>query len=162
MTTRLPTTFLAVIAFATVSWGAAAQAPQPDNANQPPPAQSNEPQGQPPAPPQAQPADQQQGQASAPTSGQQQKQLSQAELDQLVSPIALYPDPLLSNVLMAATYPDDVTEARRWMDEKKSLKGKALKAAADKEPWDKSVKELTATPPVLAMMGDKIDWTEKL
>jgi hypothetical protein len=150
MTTRLSPSLLAIFTTLTLATGAFAQSPPPDTSN---------------PPPQAQPAQPQQGQAAPPeqtTSGQQQKQLSQAELDQLVAPIALYPDPLLSNVLMAATYPDDVTEARRWLNEKKSLKGKALKAAADKEPWDRSVKELTATPPVLAMMGDKIDWTEKL
>lgn len=159
--TRLPTTLFAAIAFATISWAAAAQAPQPDTANQPPPAQPSEPQAQPPAPPpQAQPSAQQQAQPS--NQPQQQKQLSQAELDQLVAPIALYPDPLLSNVLMASTYALDVVEAKRWLDQNKSLKGKELKAAADKQEWDDSVKQLTATPPVLAMMSDKLDWTEKL
>jgi hypothetical protein len=165
MTTRLPSTLFAVIAFATVSWGAAAQAPQPDTANQPPPAQSSEPQAQPSAPPQAQPPAPPQAQPSAQQqgpSGQQQKTLSQAELDQLVAPIALYPDPLLSNVLMASTYALDVVEAKRWLDQNKSLKGKDLKAAVDKQDWDTSVKQLTATPPVLAMMSDKLDWTDKL
>jgi len=157
MTTRLPTTLFAVIAFATVSWGAAAQAPQPDTANPPPQAQPNQAQTSPPAAQPSQPSEPQQGQPAG-----QEKKLSQAELDQLVAPIALYPDPLLSNVLMAATYSDEVLEAKRWLDQNKSLKGKALKAAADKQDWDNSVKELTATPPVLAMMSDKRDWTEKL
>jgi hypothetical protein len=104
-------------------------------------------------------------QPSEPKQGQpagQEKKLSQAELDQIVAPIALYPDPLLSNVMMAATYSDEVVEAKRWLDQNKSLKGRALKAAADKQDWDNSVKELTATPPVLAMMSDKRDWMEKL
>jgi Protein of unknown function (DUF3300) len=164
MTTRLPTTLFAVIAFATISWGAAAQAPQPDSANpqpnqaQPNQAQPNQAQTPPAAAQPSQPSDLQQGQPS----GQQPKQLSQAELDQLVAPIALYPDPLLSNVLMASTYALDVVEAKRWLDQNKSLKGKQLKAAVDKQDWDNSVKELTATPPVLAMMSDKLDWTEKL
>jgi hypothetical protein len=174
MMTRLPTALFAFIAFATVSWEAVAQAPQPGTANQPPPAQSSEPQAQPsappqaqpPAPPQAQPSAQQQGQPSGQLQGhplgQQEKTLSQAELEQLVAPIALYPDPLLSNVLMASTYALDVVEAKRWLDQNKSLKGKELKAAVDKQDWDNSVRELTATPPVLAMMSDKLDWTEKL
>jgi len=164
MTTRLFPGLLAIFTLTFVT-AAAAQTPPADTANPPPQAQSTEPQqgqtappqAQPPAP-QAQPSDQQQGQPS----GRQQKQLSQAELDQLVSPVALYPDPLLSNVLMAATYPLEVEEARRWLDQNKSLKGKALKTAAGKEDWDNSVKELTATPPVLAMMSDKIEWTVKL
>jgi len=157
MTTRLPTTLFAVIAFATVSWGAGAQAPQPDTANPPPQAQPNQAQTPPPAAQPSQPSQPQQGQPAG-----QEKKFSQAELDQLVAPIALYPDPLLSNVLMAATYADEVVEAKRWLDQNKSLKGKALKAAADKQNWDNSVKQLTATPPVLAMMSDKLDWTEKL
>ena len=156
MTTRLPATLFAVIAFATVSWGAAAQAPQPDTANPPPQAQPNQAQTPPPAQPSLL-SEPQQGQPAG-----QEKKLSQAALDQLVAPIALYPDPLLSNVMMAATYSDEVVEAKRWLDQNKSLKGKALKAAADKQDWDNSVKQLTATPPVLAMMSDKRDWTEKL
>ena len=157
MTTRLPTTLFAVIAFATVSWGAAAQAPQPDAANPPPQAQPNQAQTPPPAAQPSQPSAPQQGQPAG-----QEKKLSQAELDQLVAPIALYPDPLLSNVLMASTYALDVVEAKRWLDQNKSLKGKELKAAVDKQDWDNSVKQLTATPPVLAMMSDKLEWTEKL
>lgn len=157
MTTRLLTTLFAVIAFATVSWAAAAQGPQPDAANPPPQAQPNQAQTPPPAAQPSQPSAPQQGQPAG-----QEKKLSQAELDQLVAPIALYPDPLLSNVLMASTYALDVVEAQRWLDQNKSLKGKELKAAVDKQDWDNSVKQLTATPPVLAMMSDKLEWTEKL
>ena len=138
MNTRLPTTLFAIIAFATLSWGAAAQAPQSDTANPPPQAQpSDQQQAPPPAPPQAQPSDQRQG--------QQEKQYSQAELDQMVAPIALYPDPLLSNVLMASTYPLDLVSAKRWLDQHKSLKGEALKDAVENQDWHNSVKELTAT-----------------
>jgi hypothetical protein len=157
MMTRLPTTLFAVIAFAAVSWGAAAQAPQPGTANPPPQAQPNQAQTPPPAAQPSQPSEPQQGQPAG-----QEKKLSQAELDQLVAPIALYPDPLLSNVMMASTYALDVVEAKRWLDQNKSLKGKELKAAVDKQDWDNSVKQLTATPPVLAMMSDKLEWTEKL
>ena len=88
--------------------------------------------------------------------------LKPAELDQLVAPIALYPDPLLAEVLMASTYPIDVVEAERWLQNNKNLKGDQLKAAADKQDWDQSIKALTATPDVLAMMSTKLDWTQKL
>src|SRR5262249_16518910 len=88
--------------------------------------------------------------------------LKPAQLDQLVAPIALYPDTLLSEVLMASTYPLEVVQAERWLSANKSLKGDQLKEAADKQPWDDSVKSLIATPSVLEMMNAKIDWTQKL
>jgi Protein of unknown function (DUF3300)/Chaperone of endosialidase len=88
--------------------------------------------------------------------------LKPEELDQLVAPIALYPDPLLAEVLMASAYPLDIVQAERWLRGHKNLKGDQLKAAVAKEDWDDSVKSLVATPDVLAMMNDKIDWTEKL
>jgi hypothetical protein len=88
--------------------------------------------------------------------------LKAEELDQLVAPIALYPDTLLASVLMASTYPLEVIEASRWIKGNKSLKGDALKAAVDKKGWDESVKELTATPSVLETMSTKLEWTQKL
>ena len=88
--------------------------------------------------------------------------LKPEELDQLVAPIALYPDNLLSEVLMASAYPLDIVQAERWLRGHKNLKGDALKAAIAKEDWDDSVKSLIATPDVLAMMSEKLDWTEKL
>ena len=88
--------------------------------------------------------------------------LKPAELDQIVAPIALYPDPLLSEVLMASTYPLEVVQAERWLNGNQSLKGDQLKDAVDKQPWDDSVKSLIATPSVLEMMNSKIDWTQKL
>ena len=88
--------------------------------------------------------------------------LGAAQLESLVSPIALYPDPLLSEILMASTYPLEVVEAERWVNNNKSLQGDQLKAAVDKQSWDDSVKSLTATPSVLDMMSDKLDWTQKL
>ncbi|HVG50029.1 MAG TPA: DUF3300 domain-containing protein, partial [Xanthobacteraceae bacterium] len=100
---------------------------------------------------------------TAPAAAAQSEQLLKAEeLDALVSPIALYPDTLLAEVLMASTYPLEVVQAERWADANKSLKGDQLKAAADKQSWDESVKSLTATPEVLAMMSAKLDWTQKL
>ena len=88
--------------------------------------------------------------------------LKPEELDQLVAPIALYPDPLLAQVLMASAYPLDIVQAERWLRSHKGLKGDQLKAALAKEDWDDSIKSLVATPDVLAMMNDKLDWTEKL
>ena len=88
--------------------------------------------------------------------------LKPEQLDALVAPIALYPDTLLSLVLMASTYPLEVVQASRWADQNKNLKGDALKSAVDKQSWDDSVKGLAATPDVLKMMSDKLDWTQKL
>jgi hypothetical protein len=88
--------------------------------------------------------------------------LKPEQLDALVAPIALYPDTLLAEVLMASTYPLEVVEAARWASDNKSLKGEQLKAAVDKQKWDDSVKSLVATPSVLDMMNTKLDWTQKL
>jgi hypothetical protein len=95
-------------------------------------------------------------------SASSQQLLSDGQLDALVSPIALYPDALLSEILMASTYPLEVVEADRWVNENKNLKGDALKSAVDQQSWDDSVKSLAATPSVLDMMSQKLDWTQKL
>ncbi|BCL74369.1 hypothetical protein JHS3_01050 [Jeongeupia sp. HS-3] len=86
----------------------------------------------------------------------------QEELEQLVAPIALYPDSLLAQVLMASTYPLEIVEAQRWRQANPNLKDKALEDALQKQGWDASVKSLTAFPQVLQMMNDKLDWTQKL
>ena len=99
---------------------------------------------------------------AAPAADQSQQMLKPEQLDQLVAPIALYPDALLAEILMASTYPLEVVQADRWATENKSLKGDPLKAAVDKQSWDESVKSLVATPSVLAMMSAKLDWTQKL
>ena len=88
--------------------------------------------------------------------------LKPEQLEALVAPIALYPDSLLVNVLAAATYPLEVVQADRWASENKNLKGDQLKDAVGKQGWDDSVKALVATPSVLAMMSQKLDWTQKL
>jgi len=98
--------------------------------------------------------------AAAPDRSQQL--MKPAELDQLVAPIALYPDTLLAEVLMASTYPLEIVQADRWATENKNLKGDEQKAAVDKQTWDESVKALVATPSVLLMMSTKLDWTQKL
>src|SRR3954462_11893829 len=88
--------------------------------------------------------------------------LKPEQLEALVSPIALYPDSLLSNVLMASTYPLELVQAERWLTRNKKLSGDALKAAAEKQKWDDSVKALIVTPPALAMMSAELEWTQKL
>ncbi|MEY9360814.1 hypothetical protein ABH994_003535 [Bradyrhizobium yuanmingense] len=88
--------------------------------------------------------------------------LKPEQLEALVAPIALYPDELLANVLAASTYPLEVVQADRWLKERKSLKGDALKAEVEKQGWDDSVKALASTADVLAMMSEQLDWTKKL
>jgi hypothetical protein len=83
-------------------------------------------------------------------------------LDQLLAPIALYPDALLAQILMAATYPLEVVEAARWVQAYPYVTGPQLEAAMQQQPWDPSVKSLTAFPQALAMMNGKLDWTQKL
>ena len=87
---------------------------------------------------------------------------SQDELDQLLAPIALYPDELLAQVLMAATYPLEVVQAARFVEKNPGLKGEALDRALAERNWDPSVQSLAAFPQVLAMMDDKLDWTQRL
>jgi hypothetical protein len=98
----------------------------------------------------------------AATSPSTDQLLKPEQLDALVAPIALYPDNLLSLVLMASTYPLEVVQADRWVTEHKNLKGEQLKAEVDKQGWDESVKSLVATPDVLSTMSKKLDWTLKL
>ena len=86
----------------------------------------------------------------------------QEELDQILAPIALYPDSLLAQVLMAATYPLEVVEADRWVRANKNLKDDHLNDALEKMEWDPSVKALAPFPQVLAMMSEKLDWMQKL
>ena len=98
----------------------------------------------------------------APAATGSDKSFSQGELDQLVAPIALYPDALLAQVLMASTYPLDVVSAARWVKANPGLKDKALEDALQNEPWDPSVKSLAVFPQVLTRMSEKLDWTQKL
>lgn len=91
-----------------------------------------------------------------------QPSFSKEQLDQLTAPIALYPDTLLSQILMAATYPSDVADAAQWAQRHTDKKGDDAVRAVDDQPWDPSVKSLLAFPQVLAMMGDKPDWVQNL
>ena len=87
---------------------------------------------------------------------------SQAQLEALVAPIALYPDPLVSQILMASTYPLEVSEATNWLRANSNLKGNALNTALQQQNWDASVKSLVSFPPVLEMMGSQLSWTQNL
>lgn len=102
--------------------------------------------------------------AGTPAAGQSQEAqaYSQDELDQLLAPIALYPDDLLTQILVASTYPLEVVEAARFVETNPGLQGAALDDAVAKRNWDPSVQSLTAFPQVLAMMNDKLEWTERL
>jgi len=94
-------------------------------------------------------------QAPAPT-------FTKEQLDQMVAPIALYPDSLLSQVLMAATYPADVAEAAKWSKANPNQTGDAAVKAVASQPWDPSVQSLVAFPQVIQMMGEKPDWVQNL
>jgi Protein of unknown function (DUF3300) len=95
-------------------------------------------------------------------SGAGDKPFKQEELDQLVAPVALYPDSLLAQVFMASTYPLEVVQAGRWVKANENLKGEALTKALEQQNWDPSVKSLVNFPQVLDMMNEKLDWTQKL
>lgn len=84
------------------------------------------------------------------------------EIEALVAPIALYPDSVLSQVLMASTYPLEIVHAARWVKANPKLKGDDAVKAVEKQPWDVSVKSLVAFPQILEPMNDKLDWTHKL
>jgi len=100
--------------------------------------------------------------ATAQTQTQTQPKFSEAQIQQVVAPIALYPDPLLTQVLMASTYPLEVVEAARWSQANASVTGTALEDAMQTQSWDPSVKALTTVPQTLQMMSAKLAWTEQL
>lgn len=87
---------------------------------------------------------------------------TRAELDQMLAPIALYPDTVLSHILIAATYPLEVVQAERWIRANRHLEAEAAVNAAALEGWDPSVAALTAFPDLLARMSDDLDWTQNL
>ena len=87
---------------------------------------------------------------------------SQAELDQMLAPIALYPDTVLSHVLIASTYPLEVIQAARWTRANPDLSGEQAVAAVEHMDWDPSVMALVAFPELLARMDEDIEWTQRL
>ena len=97
-------------------------------------------------------------------SGQNVPVFKAEELDQILAPIALYPDQLLAQVLMASTYPLEIVKAERWAKDPNNAKltGDQLAAAIEQQTWDPSVKSLVPFPQILQMMNEKLDWTQKL
>src|ERR1051325_7491947 len=96
------------------------------------------------------------------TNDQQTTTLAPEQLDSLVAPIALYPDPLLAQTLAASTYPLEVIQLQQWMDRNKNLKDKALADAVAKQPWDPSVQALAAAPEAVQRIAGNIQWTTDL
>ena len=98
---------------------------------------------------------------AASTSGEKVK-LPPEQLDSLVAPIALFPDPLLAQTLAASTYPLEVILLQRWLEKNKNLKDKELADAVAKQPWDPSVQALAALPELVKRLADEIQWTTDL
>jgi hypothetical protein len=92
----------------------------------------------------------------------QEDKFRQEELDQMLAPIALYPDSLISQILMASTYPLEVVQAQRWVKRNKTLTGSALDDALKEKPWDPSIKSLCHFPDVLFAMSDNLEQTSRL
>ena len=124
--------------------------------------------GQTPAPPAAAPppsnAPPPANAPAAPAQAPRQPVFSVEQIDQMTAPIALYPDDLLAQMFIAATYPLEVVQAERWVGEPENakLKGDQLAAALEPQTWDPSVKSLVPYPQVLKMMSDQLDWTQRL
>jgi hypothetical protein len=102
--------------------------------------------------------------APAATDGDATTEFSTEQLDALLAPIALYPDALLTQILMATTEPLQIVQAKRWLDDPahSALKGDALTQALAAQNWDPSVKSLVPFPQVLDMLNSKLDWTQQL
>jgi hypothetical protein len=100
--------------------------------------------------------------ATAPAPDNRTPPFKKEELEQILAPIALYPDALLAQIFMASTYPLEIVEAARWSKEHPDVKGDAVAGAVQSQTWDPSVKSLVAFPEVLKNMNEKIDWTQKL
>ncbi|MDR5779037.1 DUF3300 domain-containing protein [Caballeronia sp. LZ065] len=100
--------------------------------------------------------------APQPAAANPTQKLSNQQLDALTAPVALYPDALLAQVLMASTYPAQVTDADAWAKANTNLKGDDAVRAVQSQPWDPSVQSLVAFPQALATLASKIDWTTQL
>src|SRR3984893_15337419 len=110
------------------------------------------------------PASQSSDQAPAPQSSQESAPVNQTpeQLQQLVAPIALYPDALVAQILAASTYPTQIVEAERWLTGHSHLKGEDLAKQVDKQNWDPSVKAMAQFPSVLENMDKNLSWTSSL
>ncbi|MDH4233025.1 MAG: DUF3300 domain-containing protein, partial [Nitrospirota bacterium] len=100
--------------------------------------------------------------AQDPGQPEQDGRFKKEELVQMLAPIALYPDSVIAQMLMASTYPLEIVEAERWLRQNKELKGDALDNALKEKTWDPSVKSLCHLPDVLFAMSEKLDQTRKL
>jgi hypothetical protein len=96
------------------------------------------------------------------TSTNEAPKIPSDQLDSLVAPIALYPDQLLSQTLVASTYPLEIIQLQQWMEKNKNLKGQALSEAVEKQPWDPSIQAMATFPDVVSRMADNIQWTTDL
>ena len=101
-------------------------------------------------------------QGQAPSASPESAKLPPDQLDSLVAPIALYPDPMLAQVLAASTYPLEIIQLQQWLTKNKDLKDKALADAVAKQPWDPSVQALAGLPDVVKRLADDIQWTTDL
>jgi hypothetical protein len=102
------------------------------------------------------------GQAPASSAQSPAAKIPPDQLDSLVAPIALYPDPLLAQTLAASTYPLEIIQLQQWLAKNKNLKDKALADAVAKQLWDPSVQALAALPDVVKRLADDIQWTTEL
>src|SRR5260370_1635760 len=102
------------------------------------------------------------GSAQAAPSQDQAAKIPPDQLDSLVAPIALYPDPMLAQTLAASTYPLELIQLQQWLSKNPGLKDKALADAVSKQPWDQSIQALAGLPEVVKRLGDAIQWTTDL
>src|SRR4029077_15947240 len=98
----------------------------------------------------------------APPSKDQAAKIAPDQLDSLVAPIALYPDPLLAQTLAASTYPLEIVQLQQWLQKNKNLKDKDLADAVAKQPWDPSIQAMAGLPDVVKRLADDIQWTTNL
>lgn len=103
-------------------------------------------------------------QAQQPAAGSQEAppKIPPEQLDSLVAPIALYPDPMLSQTLVAATYPLEIIQLQQWLEKNKGLKDKALADAVKKQDWDPSIQAMAALPDVVKQLAENVKWTTDL
>jgi uncharacterized protein DUF3300 len=141
-----------------------AQAP-PQASQQPAPPAAQQPAKPPAAQPPAAAAGQQPGAQTGskqPQTAPETAKLPPDQLESLVAPIALYPDSLLAQTLVASTYPLEIVQLQQWLEKNKTLKDKALADAVAKQPWDTSIQSMAATPEVVKRLADDIQWTTDL
>jgi hypothetical protein len=162
MNLRLSLLIAAACALGTAAYGQSITSPAPTATSAQPAGQAQPTPAKQPAA--AQPVPRAATAASAPASAPaaDQPPFKPEELEQMLAPLALYPDALLSQVLMASTYPVEVVEAERWAKKNSKLKGDQLAAALEKQPWDPSVRSLVNFPDVLMMMSENLSTTVKI